>query len=188
MRGPLWFVSVILLGVASCSLAVSGALLAAHQNPPSFTQMTLSTWALACESGREQTTSLQPLAEGAPPYQASVPGLGRFLPGEEGHILGEITLGDVVLAAGQPQSGCLDYSLLHHQPVVWVRLAFADRHIEVYSAFSNSTGRLLPDTPIYILYCYPSGVHDSPNQSGSWQGFVPVAAYRDCARTGTVTP
>jgi hypothetical protein len=188
VRGPLWCVFIILLGAAGCSLSISGVLLAARQASPPPQQVTLAAWEHACRLDLEPDNSLQTLGDGETLYQASVPGPGKFQADHELSAGGAITLADLMLAAGQPQSGCLDYGLLRGKPVIWVRLVLADGRIEAYSALPSSAKRLSLDAPVYVLYCYTSDTKNSPDQSESWRGFASLAVYRDCPYGGTSTP
>jgi hypothetical protein len=188
-RGPLWFVFIMLLGVAGCSLSIGGVLLAARQGPLPPHQAALAEWEHACQLGFEPDIDPQLLTNDETPYWASVPGAGKYLADRELDTAGAITLADLVLAAGQPQAGCLDYGLLHREPVIWVRLVFADGRIEAYSALSSSRAkRLSPDTPVYVLYCYRSGTNDPPAQNESWRVFASLAVYRDCPHGGPAVP
>jgi hypothetical protein len=117
-----------------------------------------------------------------------VPGAGKYLADHELDTAGAITLADLMLAAGQPQAGCLDYGLLHREPVIWVRLVLADGRVETYAALFSSSQRLSPDAPIYALYCYRSGANESSVQNESWRGFASLAVYRDCPHGGTAVP
>ena len=188
VHGPLGFIFIMLLGVAGCSLSISGVLLAARQGPPSPQQVALAKWEQACRLGLEPDNSLQSPAVGVMLHQESVPGPGKFQADHELSAARAITLADLLLAVGQPQSGCLDYGLLHREPVIWVRLVLDDGRIEAYSALPSSTERLSPDAPVYVLYCYTSGTKNSPDQSKSWRGFASLAVYRDCHHGGTSTP
>jgi hypothetical protein len=189
VHGPLWFVFVILLSVVGCSLSISGVLLAARQGPPPPRQVALADWKHACQLGLEPDTRLQPRADDETPYQAPVPGAAKYLADHELDTAGAITLADLMLAVGLPQAGCLDYGLLHREPVIWVRLVLDDGRIEAYAALlSSSARRISPDAPVYVLYCYRSGVNDLPVQYQSWQGFASLAVYRDCPHGGTVVP
>jgi hypothetical protein len=189
VHGPLWSGWVIWLGVAGCSLSISGILLAARQGPPSPQQAALAEWEHACRWGLEPDIDLQPLAGDETPYRASVPGVGKYLADHELDTAGAVTLADLMLAAGQPQAGCLDYGLLNREPVIWVRLGLAAGRVEADAALpSSSAKRLSPDAPVYVLYCYRSGANDTPVQNESWRGFASLAVYRDCPHSGTAVP
>jgi hypothetical protein len=189
VRGPLWLVFIILLGVGGCSLSISGVLLAARQGSPPPRQMALAEWEQACRLGLEPENSLSPLVDGETLYHVSVPWAGKFRADYELSTAGAITLADLMRTAGQPQSGCLDYGLLRGEPVIWVRLVLADGRIEAYSALlSRSARRLSPDAPVYVLYCSSSGADYPADQMESWRGFAPLAVYRDCPYGGTAVP
>jgi hypothetical protein len=189
VHGPLWFVFVILLSVVACSLSIGGVLLAARQGPLPPQQAVIAEWEHACQLGFEPDINPQLLANDETPYRASVPGAGKYLADHELDTAGAVTLADLVLAVGKPQAGCLDYGLLHREPVIWVRLLFANGRVEAYSALSSSSAkRLSPDAPVYVLYCYRSGTNGPPAQNESWQGFASLAVYRDCPHGGTAVP
>jgi hypothetical protein len=188
VHGPLWFVFVILLSVVGCSLSISGVLLAARQGPLSPQQAALAEWEHACQLGLEPDTRVQPLADDGTPYRVSVPGGGTYLADHELDTAGAITLADLMLAVGPPQAGCLDYGLSHREPVIWVRLVLADGRVEAYTALASSSQRLALDAPVYVLYCYRPGANEQPVQNDSWQGFAPLAVYRDCPHGGTAVP
>ena len=120
----------------------------------------MAEWEHACQLGLEPDTRVQFLADDETPYPASVPGGGKYLADHELDTAGAITLGDLMLAAGPPQAGCLDYGLLHQEPVIWVRLVLADGRVEAYTALSVSSQRLALDAPVYVLYCYHPGAND----------------------------
>jgi hypothetical protein len=188
VRGPLWFVFIMLSGVAACSLSISGVLLAARQGPPPPRQMALAEWEHACKLGLEPGNDLQPLADDETPYQASVPGAEKFRADYELDAAGAITLADLMLAGGRPQSGCLDYGLLRREPVIWVRLVLAEGRVEAYSALPSSAKRLSPNAPVYVLYCSTSGANYPIGPMESWRGFASLAVYRDCPHGGTAAP
>jgi hypothetical protein len=189
VHGPLWFVFIVLLGVAGCSLSISGVLLAARQGPLPPQQAALAEWERMCRLGLEPDIRFPPLADDETPYRVAVPGAGKYQADYELNTAGVIRLADLMLGAGQPQAGCLDYGMLHREPVIWVRLVLDDGRIKAYAALlSSSAKRLSPDAPVYVLYCYLSDTNDPPVQNEPWQGFAPLAVYRDCPHGGTAVP
>jgi hypothetical protein len=150
--------------------------------------MALAEWEHACKLGLEPGSDLQPLTDDETPYQASVPGAEKFRADYELDAAGAITLADLLLVAGRPQAGCLDYGLLHQEPVIWVRLVLDGGRIEAYSALPSRAERLSPDAPVYVLYCYASGTNHPVGQMQSWRGLASLAVYRDCPHGGTAVP
>ncbi len=188
VRRLLWFVLMMVLGVVGCTLSMSGVLLTVRQETSPLRQVALAEWEQACLLGLEPETHAQTIAEGKMSYQGSVPGPSKFQADYEIYSAGAVTLADLLLTAGRPQAGCLDYGRLHGEPVIWVRLILGDGRIEAYSAVPSITKRLMPDAPVYVLYCYELETNNLQDQPGNWRGLVSLDSYESCRHSGTATP
>lgn len=185
-----WFCPLATLMImAALLLVIAGTLYVVRQgSPPSTTELDLISWGQACVLGSDRDNRLQDKVNGDVSHPGPTSGLGRFCADDELDPAQAITLADLFLAVGQPQWACLDYGMLHGEPVFWVRLVFDQGQIEAFAPLSVSTLRLSPETAIHVLYCYASAADYPVWQVGTWHGLAPVASYQECRHAGTATP
>lgn len=185
---PWFFPALIVVMVAACSLLIGGILFVSRRSVPTAAQMKLAAWERACTLGTEPDSSLlTPMADEIS-YRGSMPGRGKFRAAYELDTAGAVTVADLMIVVDRPQWGCLDFGLRRREPVTWARMVLAGGKIEAYALLPARAERLTPDTPLYVLYCYPPDGDYPLREVGPWRGFSAVAAYQGCRYGGTATP
>jgi hypothetical protein len=188
-RGPSFFPLMTLALIGICSVVMGAVVLLARHRSWSDTQQALAEWDEACLLGRESPVDFQRWVTGTPAYRGSAPGPGQYLAISELKTFGEVTLAEALVTLGKPDSSCLDYGLLPgRKAVIWLEALLDGGQIEAYAVLPPGAERVELDTPLHTLRCYTPGEAYHLRGTGPWRGFSPIAAYRYCRTSSTLTP